>query len=362
MTKKNDNFSENNKSINISITGTDSEINDFLYCWDLFKNRPNKIIIHNTYSTKLFNDTLSKHIIDRNLSTEIIPAEEDFIINDRILSKIDNNIYCSYLIIDRNHENSIISEVTFLYKDENDSGKIQELVSELNACILNFEENSNRLNTLVITQNGLEIEPIELVSSDVENSNFYYSKKTNKNIKKLIKEINNSTKGLSIIYGERGLGKTTALDYIASLLDRIVIFIPNNMIDLTINNPEFKTFVKRYERPVLVIDDCEMLFHEIFNKSNLFSNNLIQMVDGFISDSLEVNIITIFNIDDENEIDHTLLECNNLIMSVKFDEMSADESDILSSRLGFNKKHKNKMRVLDIIKNKKPTSINTIGL
>jgi hypothetical protein len=172
----------------------------------------------------------------------------------------------------------------------------------------------------------------------------------------------NSNKGLSVLYGERGYGKTSVINYIASKLDRIVIFIPNNMIDHTINNPEFRKFLKRYDRPVIIIDDCEMILGEIFTKSNISSNNLLQMVDGFLSDNLQVSVVTIFNVEDEDEIDHTLLDCNNLLRVVEFDELSINESNELSEHLGHNRKYKNKSRVLDIIKNNKVKEIFEIGL
>jgi hypothetical protein len=133
------------------------------------------------------------------------------------------------------------------------------------------------------------------------------------------------------------------------------------MIEHTINNPEFRKFLKRYNKPVIVIDDCEMLFHEYFTKSNMFVNNLLQMVDGFLSDSMEVNIIAIFNVENEDEIDHSLLESNNLIRVIEFDYLSTDEAKELSEYLGNNKQYKNKTAVLDIIRNKKPKESKEFG-
>ena len=350
-------------TLNLNVNKDDAELNDFLHCWEQFESRPNKIVIHNTYSTSLFVEVLNTYIIDRNFFTEVLPDEEGFIINDKMFVNINENIYCSYIVIDRKHENSIINEVTFFYKREEDFEIIQEVVEKLNACTINFEEDeSNKLNTIALSSaSGLEIEPIDMSEFDSDNFSLYYSKQTGKDINKLIKEIKKSNKGLSILHGERGTGKTSVINYLASKLDRIVIFIPNNMIEHTINNPEFRKFLKRYNKPVIVIDDCEMLFHEYFTKSNMFANNLLQMVDGFLSDSMEVNIIAIFNVEDEDEIDHSLLESNNLIRVIEFEYLSIDESKELSEYLGNNKQYKNKTSVLDIIKNKKPRESKEFG-
>ena len=67
------------------------------------------------------------------------------------------------------------------------------------------------------------------------------------------------------------------------------------------------------------------------------------------------------NVDDEDEIDHSLLDCNNLIRVVEFTELTAVESSDLSDHVGLNKKYKNKMRVLDIIRNNKPRETHEMG-
>jgi len=350
-------------TLNINVNKDDSHINDFLYCWSNFGSRPNKITLYNTYSTSSFNTLISEMVVERNVFTEVIPSDESFVINDKMFAKIDDGLYLSYIIIDRNQENSIINEITFLYKDYDiDFKKIQDIIKKLNECLVDFcEEQGNNVNTISISQNGLEIEPMDNHKIDIDNIELYYSSSTLKDIDKLSKNIKKSDKGLSILYGERGNGKTSVVNYIASKLDRIVIFIPNNMIEHTINNPEFRKFLKKYSKPVIVIDDCEMLFNEAFTKSNIFVNNLLQMVDGFLSDSIEVNIIAIFNVDDDEEIDHSLLECNNLIDSIKFDKLSNDEANELSKHLGHDKNYKNKTKLIDIIKKRKTKDTIDIG-
>jgi hypothetical protein len=76
---------------------------------------------------------------------------------------------------------------------------------------------------------------------------------------------------------------------------------------------------------------------------------------------MEVNIIAIFNVEDEDEIDHSLLESNNLIRVIDFEYLSPIESVELSEYLGNNKQYKNKTTVLDIIRNKKPKERKEFG-
>lgn len=335
--------------INLNINKDDYHLNDYLICWEKFGHRPNKILIHNTYSGKLFDEVISKYTLEKNVFTEVIPDTEELIINDKLFIKIDEDCYLSYIVGDRLSESSFIDSISFYYA--NGYEKVQDFIDELNDCVLDYEDDdSNKLNTIGLSINGLEIEPISLHNIDLDNVDNYYNTETFRRVEKAVKQIKKADKGLTVFYGERGSGKTSIINYISSKLDRIVIFIPNNMIDHTINNPEFRKFIKKYDKPVLVLDDCEIAFTENYGRSNMFTSNLLQMVDGFLSDSINCNIVTIFNIDDEEEIDQSLLECNNLIDVIEFEMLTDEESNSLAKHIQSNKKYKNKTKLIDIIK------------
>ena len=102
-----------------------------------------------------------------------------------------------------------------------------------------------------------------------------------------------------------------------------------------------------------------MIFNEFFTKSNIIVNNLMQLVDGLLSNKL--SIITIFNVEDKSEIDHNLIECNNLIDIIEFTDLSNSEANQLSELLGYKQKHKNDIRLLDLIKNNKSDNKKRLG-
>jgi hypothetical protein len=352
------NSSDSNVNLNLSVTKDDYNLNDFIYCWEKFGERPNKIVVHNTYSTKLFNKLMEDKILSKNVFTEVIPDSVEVIINDKILAKIDDTCYLSYIIADRNMDNSFIDSITFYYK----SGHIglDDILTELNDCILDYcEEDSNKLNTIILSVNGLELEPLSIDEDKLEHVDLYYSADTYKSIQKTIKTIKKADKGLTILHGERGTGKTSIIEHIASSLDRISIYIPGSMIDHTINNPEFRKFVKKYERPVLFIDDCETLVGDMYRQS-AFVPNALQMVEGFLSDAIGANIVMIFNEKDEDNIDEDLLECNTLLEVVSFGELSEDEASELAKHLG-RKGSKGKARVIDVVKKRKSSTEAEIG-
>jgi hypothetical protein len=353
-----------NTKISINISKDDDD-NNFLYCWNKFDDRPNKIKIYQSYSKNDFNEVIDKYTLEKSFSSEIIPADDFNIINDIYFIKVSESIYISYILLDRESELSFISDISFYFKSYQDDSKlVDEITNALNECQIDLdeeEESVSKLNTIYISPNGLELEPIMKSNLD-DNLELYYSEKTLKSISKLCKNIKRSDKGLSILYGERGTGKTNIINYITDKVDRIVIYIPNSLLEATLNNSEFRNFLKKFHKPIIVIDDCEMIFNELFTKSNIYVNNLLQMVEGLLSDTIKVNIITIFNIEDDTEIDHALLDSNALLDVIEFEYLSKEESNDLSVHLNHNKKYKNKTKLVDIIKKTSSKEYKKIGL
>lgn len=349
--------------LSLNINGDDSNLNDLISCWSQFGTRPNRIILYNTYSSKDFNDIILPLAVEKNVFTEVVPSDDENIINDKMFVKISDGIFISYVVVDRNYENSKINEICFFYRTETDAKRIQELIKELNSCVIGYESEEEihfRLNTISLSPNGLEIEPLD-INEDFSEIDHFYNEKTSKSISKLIKGIKKSDRGLSIFFGERGTGKTSLIHHLAHKLDRLVIYIPNNMIDHTINNPEFRKFFKKHNRPVIILDDCEMLTNEPFGRSSQFVGNLIQLVDGLLADTLQLQIITIFNVDRESDIDELLLEANNLLNVVEFCELTSDEANDLSTHLGNKRKYLNPSRLIDVVQNRQSEKSQGIG-
>lgn len=344
--------------LGLAITKDDSALNDYICCWNSFGERPNRIVIHNTYSTKLFDKVMKEKFLDKNVFTEVIPDSVEVIINDRVLAKLDDSCYISYIVADRNMESSFIDSITFYYKGGYQG--INDMLEELNDCILDYcEEDSNKLNVVVLSPTaGLELEPMSIKEESAD-ADLFYSAATFKRAEKAIKAVKKSDKGLLIFYGERGTGKTSMISHIASKLDRIVIFVPLNMIDHTFNNPDFRKFVKKYDKPVLVVDDCESVFADAY-KSVAFAGNVMQMAEGFLSDSAGATILLIFNEESESDIDEALLDCNELIDAVEFERLSEEEGAELAKHLG-RTKPKGSMRAADIAKKRKGSLSAGIG-
>jgi DNA replication protein DnaC len=336
------------QNLNININKDDSSINEYLYCLSAFDSFPNKVTIYNTYDFNSFLTLLSPSKLE-TVSIEIIPNGDVSVINQKQFHKINDGVYLSFVVYDIESELSIASDIIFYYKNDfnNDVNKIIEKISK---SIIDYQndDTQQKFNILTSTIDGLQIEPID-IKYKYDDIEFYYNDDVLKNAKKMVKSIKSTEKGLNVIYGERGVGKTHLLAYITSLINKICIFIPSNMID-TINTVEFKNIIKRHKNSVIIIDDCEIFFSNTYTKSNLFTNNLLQMVDGISSDIDNTHIITILNTNHIKNIDPILLECNNLNQIIEVNRLNNDTVDSLCKHISKKNKFK-KPRLIDVLKN-----------
>lgn len=352
--------------MNININKEDSSLNDFLIIFDSLKSRPSRLLIHDRFSGNEFNEIIEQYksikIGEKNFLTEYIPSLDDYIINEKVLIQLTDEVWLSYIEVDKHTPTYLINEVCFFYKSVENQTFINEIVSKILDTIIDYQEdNVTKLNTVSIINNIIELDPITPVDSNIEFEDLYTDfvvKKTDK----LIKSIKKKDNGLIILYGDKGLGKTNLSKHLASKTDRISIFIPNNMIDQTINNYEFKTFLKRFDKSLIIVDDCEFLYNPVYGKMNFFSNNIIQLVDGFNSDTLKVQFLLIFNCEEEDDIDINLIDCNNLIDIIKVDQLDCEKATELSQQIGLNKKFKDKTRLVDVFSKSNKNKKETIGL
>lgn len=343
----------------INIADDNYELNDFLIIFEKFGQRPNKIIIHDTFDGTAFESILNAKTETK--LTEYIPSDDDYFINQKNLTKINDNIYCSFVIIDKLSDNYLINDVIFFYKEESDETLIEEIIKSICNCVIDYEGNSfNKFNTLTLTTNSIELDPVSVDVDSIEIEG-RYNEDIIKKAEKIQKKIKKSNKGLTILCGDRGVGKTTLAKYICHKIDRITIFIPNTMVDLTINGPDFKNFIKKFEKVLIVIDDCEFLSSNPISKINPFTNNILQLVDGFLSDNLNLQIILIFN-ELQDDLDDDLVDSNSLIDVLEISNLDAETATELSKNLGNNKKYKESTRLIEVVQNKKFDKIEKIGL
>lgn len=316
--------------ININTNNENGVIDDYFVIYNKTGERPNRITIDDLFDGDEFEKVIDQFKNNSELDnylTELTPYEDQSVINQKVFLGVSENVWVSYVAINKNGDDFICNNVQIYYNGNltETIDFVEKLKDSLMSTVFSFEEDENttstRLCTLSISTNGLEIEPVSVESiSDIEK---YYHPDTLKGVNSLIKNSKKVKSGLSFFYGDKGRGKTSILKYISERTDRVVLFIPTNYLEHTINNPDFKNFLKN-SKYLLVIDDCDF----IFDYPNItLINNIHQLVDGILSESIGVQILMIYN---SNGISSTMLRANNIINIVEFKKLSPDQASKLS--------------------------------
>jgi hypothetical protein len=342
--------------LNLNVNKDDLIINDFLQSWESLNKRPSKVNIYKSYDSEKFGKYFEGKFIEQVVQKDIIPFEDITIINERYFCKLNGNILLTYTIYDSLSDDCFVGELSFYY-DFKESAELDKLILDLDEFSFSDEQeiqqDKNNLFSVILNQNGFDLEPIanpNLLIKKVENC---YNDDVFKSLKKMTKKLIKNAKGLSIIHGERGTGKSSTIYFLSQKLsNKKFIYIPSNYFDLTLNNPEFKSFLKKHTNSVLILDDCELFFSEMYTKSNLVTVNILQMVDGLDSHNLNLNLILIMNCLDEKEIDSQLLSCNNLKDIIKVSPLKKSKVLEICKILKKKNKFETPVRLVEILNDK----------
>lgn len=343
--------------LNININKDDNSINDYLYCWSEMDSRPSKTIIYKNFESEPFIKYFKIGKNNQVIQEDVIPIEEENMVNKRFLFKIEKEMWISYMQYDSNSEESFIGEVIFYYNSELHP-KIQNHLDEIDKYQIlddfEKEKSNNNLFTLSFGQTGLESNSILKSKIIGKNFNNYYNDSVLKKIDKSIKKLKKSPKGITVIYGDRGSGKTSLVNYYCQKVKmKNFYFLPLSLMETAVINLDLRNFLKTNKDSVLVIDDADILLSDSnFTKLNLFVHNLIQLVDGLDSDDLGLNVILIFNTPKETEIHSDILDCNNVSDIIKVNWLTKEKSQELSKFLDKKTKIKKSTRLIDILRDK----------
>jgi hypothetical protein len=237
------------------------------------------------------------------------------------------------------------SKVKKSYKDSqgldvqlysNDDSKVYtQLVEKIIALGKRRKHESNNIALVIQTPRGYDTTTFELPEQklDIE---LGYGKGFKPIHDKIINTLNQKDgKGLVLLHGTPGTGKTHYLKYIASKIkDKRVLFIPPYLADF-ITSPEMTPFLIQNSNSILFIEDAERVITDRNNGGANGVSNILNITDGILSDILKIQIVATFNMD-KAKIDSALLRKGRLIAEHKFDALPIDDANNLIKHLGKN--------------------------
>ncbi|MFA6571277.1 MAG: AAA family ATPase [Bacteroidota bacterium] len=194
------------------------------------------------------------------------------------------------------------------------------------------KDNGGYLNILVKNQHGFDLEQKEINCPEIDFAINYNEDFTP--IHKLITErlsIDNS-KGLVLLHGISGTGKTTYIRYLINILKKRIIYIPPSMASV-IADPELIKFFITYSNSIIIIEDAENILMKRVANSTQAIANILNLSDGLLSDCANIQIVATFNTDILN-IDEALLRKGRLIAKYEFTQLEESRTLKLSKKLG----------------------------
>lgn len=191
----------------------------------------------------------------------------------------------------------------------------------------------NNVHLVVTSHGGYDIESFDLPKQRID-IEMNYGKDFLQVHQTILSALNRQKgKGLVLLHGDPGTGKTHYLKYLASKVrDKRVLFIPPFLADF-ITSPDMVPFLIQNSNSILFIEDAERVITDRNENGSNGVSNILNITDGILSDILNIQVVATFNMD-KKRIDSALLRKGRLIAEHKFKALTVDESNILLKHLG----------------------------
>jgi hypothetical protein len=218
-------------------------------------------------------------------------------------------------------------------------GKQEEFIEACTLLMSSFREKVKQrpleINLIVKESYGLDLKAMEIKRTKLDLDLFYEDdfKEVDAVIQKRLNQKND--KGIVLLHGLPGTGKTTYLRYLLGKLKKRVLFLsPSIAGDLM--NPDFIDLLIDNPNTVLVIEDAENIIIDRKLTGNASVSNLLNISDGLLADFLNVQLICTFN-SSVTMVDSALMRKGRLIAKYEFGKLGVEKAQRLSQHLGFDK-------------------------
>jgi hypothetical protein len=219
-----------------------------------------------------------------------------------------------------------------LYQQDDDA-----LVGSLIQLVQGFKEKKRRkpleINLIVRSGSYLDLKPMEIKRTKLDIGLYYEDdfRETDEVIRQRLNK--KDDKGIVLLHGLPGTGKTTYLRHLVGKIRKRVMFLSPN-IAASLVEPEFIDLLVDNPNTVLIIEDAEKIIMDRRTDAHSAVSNLLNISDGLLADFLNVQLICTFN-NPLTMVDSALMRKGRLIARYAFDKLSVEKAQRLSDHFGF---------------------------
>lgn len=239
----------------------------------------------------------------------------------------------TYLVMN----NGCVIEIDTNYCEIYHDGQQEEFITSCTRLMKQFKEKRRRkpleINLISRGKNGLELKQLEVKRTQLDLNLFYEDdfKAVNDTICKRLGR--DKDKGIVLLHGLPGTGKTTYLRHLIGKIKKRILFVsPSIAGDIT--SPDFIQLLVNNPNSVLIIEDAENVIMDRKLSNNAAVSNLLNVSDGLLADFLNVQLICTFN-NSLTLVDSALMRKGRLIAKYEFGKLGIEKAQRLSHHFGF---------------------------
>ncbi len=225
------------------------------------------------------------------------------------------------------------SRVRFLFR-KTEFAKVEALINSIKKIKLRKTFEKPEISLVVKSYGGFGTKSFSITKPKLkieDNYNDDFSELHTVILKRLSKK---NDKGLVLLHGKPGTGKTSYIRYLITSLKKNVIFLPPNLAS-AITNPDLISLLIDNPNSIFVIEDAENIVVDREKDGSSPVSALLNISDGLLSDCLNIQIICSFNTD-ISKIDSALIRKGRLIAKYEFKELEVEKAQRLANKLGYN--------------------------